>query len=84
MVSHSPKEGTDVKHLFRFTELQHTVGSPALLTSTCHYREKEVEMSQPPPSPYLLMLVTSFSPENEAAFQRGLHRAHPSSCGAQV
>lgn len=45
MVSHSPKEGTDVKHLFRSTELQHTVGSPALLTSTCHYREKEVEMS---------------------------------------
>ena len=49
MVSHSPKEGTDMKHLLRSTELQHAMGSPALLTSPCHYGEEEVEMSQPPP-----------------------------------
>lgn len=44
--------------LLRSIGLQHVMGSPALLTSTCHRREEERELSQPPsPAPRLLTLL---------------------------
>lgn len=48
-------EETEATDLLRAIGLQHGMGSPESLSSTCYFREKETEISQPrPPGPPVL------------------------------